>query len=96
MPTVVTLSHSLKGESICQDVGVSLCTYSHLYIIRLEIISMGVNVCWGVGCKWENAFLMCFVMIQTDGADVLFFVCFNSLLTLLTPATTFVEKLVYI
>lgn len=60
---------------------VSHCAHSQIYviyIIHLEIISMGVNVCWVVVCKWEKAFFDVFCY-DPKQMELMFFFLFSVL-----------------
>lgn len=62
MATVLTVSHSLKRESICQNVSISLCTHSHIYTVHntfihnlctaslLRLSFLWVYICAGLWC----------------------------------------------
>lgn len=82
MATVLTESHSLKRESICQDVSISLHTHSHIYTVHHIFIHnlctaslfrlrfLWVHLCWVVVCKWENTFFWCYnIWSEAVGPD---------------------------
>lgn len=62
MATVLTVSHSLKRESICQNVSISLRTHSHIYTVHntfihdlctaslLRLSFLWVYICAGLWC----------------------------------------------
>lgn len=82
MATVLTESHSLKRESICQNVSISLHTHSHIYTVHHIFIHnlctaslfrlrfLWVHLCWVVVCKWENTFFWCYnIWSEAVGPD---------------------------